>query len=188
MESLSRIEGISKGLHMKLHGDTGTWNVNRLLRVPGTYNNKRFLKQRVEILKLAKDLRYDIGCFEKYYVETKNLDAEIADVTFSTNITECNLDDLNVSDKVRALILRGWDRSSGFKSRSEADQHVIYKLIRSGCSYDTIRAIFSSKQVGIASKCLEEVDRCKDMLYLKRSIASAEALIKKQKSKGCIKN
>lgn len=113
------IETANKLLCTDLEGDNGCWNINRVLRVPGTVNNKiQSLPKKVE-LKLDSGMRYTL------------------DEIFMLK---------NISRKLRHKVATGDSR--GHRSRSERDWKVIYELVASGVSDSLVWKLYDTQPIG----------------------------------------
>lgn len=99
--------------------DKGSWNVNRVLRVPGTLNQKYAPPVPVELTVFRPNLRYSLS------------DIKVL---------------ARLDNKTRHKIRTGDSR--GYRSRSERDWAVIAKLIQAGASDDLIGRIFMNQPVG----------------------------------------
>lgn len=118
-----RIEYLNKCLIEDIPtADKACWNVNRLLRVPGTTNNKE-TPVKVELKLLRPDIQYTPEDFE---VLSK------------------------LHRKTRHKIRTGDSR--GFQSRSERDWNILSALIAAGASDELIFTIFAHQPCGDKSK------------------------------------
>jgi len=120
------IEQYNKLLAEDLDGDKGCWNANRVLRVPGTTNNKY----------LEEPDKYDSPVFVK--------------ITHSLEGLRYSLDEFDVlkvlPKKSRHKIATGDKR--GYRSRSERDWQILEDLVASGASDALIYKIFQHQPCG----------------------------------------
>ena len=150
---INKIEGIMKGLAKELHGDN-TYDISRMLRIPETYNNKDKDKPRkVEIQKINEIPRYNITDFEKFYIETAQIDVQsIQDF----QQIEIDVETLKVPQWIKVLITQGWEKDSRYKSKSELDVAVMEGLVKYKIDDDTICSIFTNPKYKISLKTLEK--------------------------------
>jgi P4 family phage/plasmid primase-like protien len=169
------LEAINKGLSAALGGDSGTQDISRVFRVPGTYNLKTPDKPRLAEVISNSGKKYALEDFKDFMTpesskkqkpgqkSSASSNSEIHDEKFEP----ADLDNLPISEKIKSLILHGKDGT--YPSRSEADMAVISALVRHGVKEDTIRQIFQTYPIG--EKYLSAPSPGK---YLEHSIKSAE--------------
>ncbi len=123
--NVSMIEEMNKLLMEDVSGDN-CWNANRVLRVPGTTNNKHLKEPdkypgpvKVEIKHRAEGVRYNIHEFEILK---------------------------HLSKKARHKIATGDSR--GYRSRSERDWAILVDLVAAGASNELIYHIFNNQPCG----------------------------------------
>jgi hypothetical protein len=120
VQSADVIESINKVLLQDIPtGDKASWNVNRVLRVPGTTNTKTPVAETKLIRVMSSGWRYSLQDFN----------------------TLAGLD-----RKARHKIKTG-DRR-GYKSRSERDWAVVAALINAGARDELIEMLFNEQPVG----------------------------------------
>ena len=112
-------EEVGKALLTAVGGDPGTWNVDTILRVPGTWNLKKEEPVLAQVIRARPDLRYTVQ-----------------DLLAATKVRK---------DIKRKVLLATVDKG---KSRSERDWAVIRALKGHGMSDDTIRVIYREQAVG----------------------------------------
>lgn len=140
----TQVEAIIKGLTLALGGDVGTQDVSRILRLPGTFNQKIADNPRpVEIVWCEPDRVYGLGDFAEYEGRPRST-SFAATRALTTNAT--NLTNINLPIWAKNLIQTG--DQGGYPSRSERDYAVIGALFRSGCNLDIIEAIYQGYPVG----------------------------------------
>jgi len=171
---VEELESINKYFLRKLGGDKGTHNLDRVLRIPGTYNFKLTDNPR-KVRVIHKDGPvYDIDDFRPFInieePKQKNTGGRkksepIKDIASST--WDDDIDKLAVSDRIKDLIVNGNDGT--YSSRSEADQAVITALVHKGVGESDIKAIFSNFKIGEKYR-----DHSAPYEYLKYNIKKAE--------------
>ncbi len=144
----AQVETIMKGLTLALGGDTGTQDVSRILRLPGTFNMKLAGNPRpVEIEWCEPDRLYSLADFAGYKAQARTQTCkEKGRGGASASPQPPEINDLTVPAWAKTLILTG--AKEGYPSRSERDHAVIGELFRAGCDLDNIEAIFQTYCVG----------------------------------------
>ena len=168
------LESINKALILKLGGDPGTHNLDRVLRVPGTYNLKNPDNPRLVQVVSNSRKRYAIDQFMGL--------ADTGNFTTSERVKKPpatspgpvphlgalpSIKDLPVSEKIKNLILNGNDGT--YPSRSEADMAVITALIHRGVTEEGIKEIFLTQSIGEKYRSHPSPDA-----YLNHSIKEAK--------------
>lgn len=120
--SQERLEDANKALAAELRGDSAH-NIDRMLRMPGSYNGKETPPLPCELIELVSGRSYPI-----------------ADILASADLEEA------VTKKIRT------GNCQGFPSRSDRDFFVVKALVGAGMADKTIEAIFASAALGIGSK------------------------------------
>ena len=144
------IESILKNIIIKLKGDKGTHNLDRILRVPFTSNYKiKSNPVQSSIIKFNPDLQYEISEFE------------------SIGEAERIIKLSSLSPRSRDLIKNG--HTEDYESRSEADYRVICEMAEQGFSDGEITEVFDKYPIG--EKHREQKD------YLTHSIKKAMGAI-----------
>jgi P4 family phage/plasmid primase-like protien len=152
---ISAIEGINKLLSTSLGGDTGTQDISRVLRVPGTFNFKIPDTPRSISLISNTHQKYAYEDFQQFLqveaaITDQNKTVKTAPVIKSNSqvdqFIDMQLDRVPVSDKIKSLINNGNDGS--YSSRSEADMAVILALVSKGVGDNEIRQIFQAYPIG----------------------------------------
>lgn len=155
----AQIENTIKGLIKKFRGDAGTHDISRILRVPGTFNNKDESNPLpVTIIHFDPELRYSLKDFREF---ENPQNSEI-----SSQNGEIDINQLNLSEDVKKLILKGKTSSDPYPSRSEADFRVVTELIKKGFSDSIIHSIFNQYPIG-------KKHREQGQTYLKHTIENA---------------
>jgi P4 family phage/plasmid primase-like protien len=170
------LENINKALSLKLGGDPGTHNIDRVLRVPGTFNFKSPDNPRPVTLISNTHKRYAYEDFQSFIeaaaMDTKMneflKDAEIKPITQSEP-SLIDIDQMPISDRIKFLIMNGKDRT--YVSRSEADMAVISALVNKGVSETDIKQIFQTEAIGEKYRSHPSPDQ-----YLSHSIKKAKEL------------
>ena len=137
------IESANKGLAHALGGDTGAWDISRVLRVPGTISHKHG-GAPVELVELHPDRRYNVSDFEEWSLNVQN---EAQPVSFGADAdAEAALRKARpLTSEVRRLITEGHQEGT---DRSGSDFRVCCDLVRAGLSDDEVRAIFQHYPIG----------------------------------------
>ena len=111
---INQIENVNKALTLGLKGDVGTQNINRILRVPGTFNFKLPDNPREVTVVIDDGPKYDINEFEglmnfeedrkqkQREKKTESINATAEQSTWDHKITS-----LKVSDRIKNLIIGG---------------------------------------------------------------------------------
>lgn len=151
--------------------DQGGWDLTQLLRIPGTTHNKGrpFV---VEASPLDPDDQPRCRPEQFNVLPPVAKTAPAAAVTFG-QLPQVDVRELKVSNRLKGLIVRGWQEGCGYQSRSELDMAVIDSMVSNGYSDDEIRAVFSKYTVG--EKYREQGED-----YLKHQIGAARAFIGKE--------
>jgi|GEM_PF-357246 putative DNA primase/helicase len=172
------LETINKGLSAALGGDSGTQDISRVFRVPGTYNLKTPDKPRLAEVISNSRKKYAFEDFKDFMTsegskkEKQNQKSNAVSQNLKTHdqkFDPVDLDSLPISEKIKSLILHGKDDT--YPSRSEADMAVITALVHRGVGEDIIRQIFMTHPIGDKYRTAPSPDR-----YLSHSIESAKKM------------
>jgi P4 family phage/plasmid primase-like protien len=156
---VATLESINKSLSTKLGGDSGTQNIDRVLRVPGTFNFKIPDNPRLVEVVAHSGKKYVYEDFkgftsqEKVIKEKSNQKPSTGlsnSKAHNENLDHVDVDSLFVSERIKSLIRNGNDGT--YESRSEVDMAVITALVNKGVSEEKIQAIFSDKAYQIGEK------------------------------------
>lgn len=130
----------------------GTWNMDRLLRLPGTWNTKpRYPEAQPAILEWWNNSRvYDIN-------EIMSVGLSVGDIKIKD------------TDFVQKFIVRGecFDEKG---DRSTRDFAIVKELLRAGHSTDDIHEIFKNPKFGCSDKAIDRSDS-----YIDTTVANAIA-------------
>lgn len=171
------LETINKGLSAALGGDSGTQDISRVFRVPGTYNLKTDKPRPAEVISNSGK-KYAFDDFEEFRNpiairgEKKNQKSNSTPSSSRVHNQKCepiDIDNLPISQKIKSLILHGNDGS--YPSRSEADMATITVLANRGIDEDRIKQIFQTYPIGEKYRTAPSPEK-----YLKHSIESARKL------------
>ena len=150
---LEKLENVNRNLIAALGGDMGTQNINRILRVPGTFNLKLPSNPREVTVIVDDGPKYDLEMFKPFMnFEKKKKTQDKSKVQKQVIKKDPNqnwdqkISSLPVSEKIKYLIIGGKDKN--YPSRSEADQAVITALVNKGVSDTDIKAIFQNYRIG----------------------------------------
>lgn len=153
---LEQVESINKEICARIGADSGTQDISRMLRIPGTFNFKLENNPReVELISNSgKRYSYEDFCGLKRTeihvddnVNKISKKKSALDTKQVLNIAEIiDVNSLPVSGKIKKLILHGNDGT--YMSRSEADMAVITALIHKGLGEAAIKSIFLGHKIG----------------------------------------
>jgi putative DNA primase/helicase len=172
------LENINKALTQVLKGDSGTHDISRVLRVPGTFNFKKPENPRPVLIISINAKTYEYDAFLE-------LPVILNDAPVKTNTTKpvplklipeappvtdtADIDRLPVPPKIKSLINNGND--GNYSSRSEADMAVIMSLVSKGVGDNEIRQIFQTYPIGEKYRSHASPDT-----YLKHNIQKAKEM------------
>ncbi|HNP36032.1 MAG TPA: DUF5906 domain-containing protein [Woeseiaceae bacterium] len=160
-------------------------NVDRIMRVPGTWNlpdAKKLAKGRVKVearVELSEPGReYDLTCFEKAEpgarVTVRQSPIAISAATDATLASVDDLDQWGVPDRVKAIIVDGSDPDSpkvGDNSRSVWLWDVCCNLARCNVPDEIIFAVITDNDFAISESVLEKGRRWRE--YALRTVDRA---------------
>ena len=177
-EDVGRIENILRGLIKAVKGDTGTGDISRILRLPGTKNCKDPGDPKdVNIYKINPSLKYELKKFEEYEKEGDSILTIIdRQITLGT-IPEVTFEDLQnrgVASTILDLIKNG-SADGRYRSRSERDQAIITELLIKEFTPEQIISIFRNPNLPVSDRYLE-LGKRGDRQY-KYNIQKAQAFI-----------
>ncbi|MCD4675206.1 MAG: RepB family DNA primase, partial [Desulfobacula sp.] len=151
---IDELESINLNLIKSLKGDIGTQNINRHLRIPGTYNFKPDYDTPPSVKTVhSNGPLYDFADFEQFInvKKTKNKKSDESQRPSNVSVTlDTNVKKIPVSDKIRKLIMHG--NMGLYASISEADMAVVVALIHQGYEYSQISQIFKRFAIGDKSR------------------------------------
>jgi len=173
---VAELESINKYFIKELGGDKGTHNLDRVLRIPGTYNFKLPNNPREVRVVDSNGPVYSFEDFKSFIkvdepiprAPSKHNKVEAVENMQSVS-WEGDIAALSVSDRIKKLIEHGNDGT--YPSRSEADQAVVTSLVHKGLSESEIKSIFQSYPEGIGQKYMEHKSPDK---YLRHNITKAK--------------
>ncbi|MDB4303715.1 hypothetical protein N9934_02875, partial [Desulfosarcina sp.] len=147
---LANLENVNRAIMAKIKADGGTHNINRILRVPGTFNFKIPDNSRPVTVIIDSGPKYDLNTFTPFMTFQPKPKVQISPVATAPIDNSSNWDkkisSLPVSSKMKSLITGGNDGS--YLSRSESDQAVITVLVNKGMDFNGIKAIFENYRIG----------------------------------------
>ncbi|RJR43992.1 MAG: hypothetical protein C4576_13810 [Desulfobacteraceae bacterium] len=165
---VEKLESINRALSDKLGGDRGTQNLDRVLRVPGTYNFKLTDNPRKVDLVWNDGPQCDQSEFEFLVDAGKDIKVPNPDPKESSTMNSPSVSNkIQVSDKVKKLIRNGNDGT--YPSRSEADMAVVSELVRKGGDFENIKKVFQKYPIGQKYRQHASPDQ-----YLKHTIETAK--------------
>ncbi|WP_319406215.1 phage/plasmid primase, P4 family [uncultured Desulfosarcina sp.] len=147
---LNNLENVNRAILVKIHADVGTHNINRILRVPGTFNFKLPGNHRPVDIVMDSGPTYELNTFRPFMdfqskPKSKKTSAS-TDPVIGSSEWDQDISSLPVSPKIKSLIINGNDGS--YPSRSEADQAVITVLFNKGMDFAQIKGIFENYRIG----------------------------------------
>lgn len=166
---LDSLENINRALMAGVKADGGTHNINRILRVPGTFNFKLPQNPRPVTVIIDSGPTYDLDVFKPFmdFQQKPKSKAPAPGTSIPSSDWDKKISSLPVSSKIQFLIVNGNDGS--YTSRSEADQAVITVLVNKGMNIGVIKEIFENYRIGEKYREHPAPDD-----YLKCSIKKAE--------------
>lgn len=174
--TIETIEGINSTLSKRLGGDSGTQDISRILRVPGTFNYKIPENPREVVIVENTGCRYsfdDLKAFIPPPGKTKDKESKSCipiPITYVSYDVPVYISCLPVPKRIQHLILHGNDGS--YPSRSEADMAVLLALVRKEITETEIRKIF--RTCGIGEKYTQHNS---PEQYLSHSISKARQML-----------
>ena len=165
------LESINKRLSRDLKADPGTHDLGRVLRIPFTFNLKNPGNPREVTIITMDGPKYDFEDFQKFLKTEKPVEPKKVDKpsTSSPSTWDKDIENLNVSEKIKSLINQG--NTGGYSSRSEADMAVICALIDKGYGTADIKKIFQKYLIGDKYRTHKNPD-----YYLDHSIKRAQSM------------
>lgn len=164
VEKVNDIENILNGLIEHTQGDSGTGDITRILRIPGTLNYK-IPENPVpcKVIRMNPALRYGLADFQEIAKEGEEV------ITVSPGLIDeagpgggplkplpyWEIQNRGVTKKILHLIREG-DTEGLYESRSERDIAVITELINKHFSYTDIKRLFTNPELTISEKYLEK--------------------------------
>ena len=150
------IENVNKALNQMVGGDSGTHNIDRVLRVPGTFNFKQPGNARPATTLWLDGPKYSYHDFEGLAVDINQRPQKEQKTQDTAYLSQCqtaphpnwdqSIEKLPVSDRIKSLIMIGNDGS--YPSRSEAHQAVVTALVNKGLDHSSIKSIFDHHVIG----------------------------------------
>lgn len=178
-------ERYNQKLIADLDGDANCFNIDRLLRLPGTINLPNAKKRqagRVPRLATVDEARspgdrYSLSKFTLGPARSVAPAAGQATVQLeSVPPPLASLDELpeRVTQRTRMLIVQGDDPDDALRydSRSEVQFGVVCELVRAGCDDKTIAAVILDRDLGISAHTYAQQ---RPLSYAARQIARARA-------------
>jgi hypothetical protein len=173
-EERLRVRQALAGVGVALRGDKGVHNLDRIMRLPGTWNVKDPLFPKpCRVLQSNLDYFFSLGDFDNYrktdFKEPEKL--KEADLNFegikspvsmeSPEAAKRDVKKLKVSGKIRQHIITGshleGDRRD--KTRSGRDQAIITALLSAGYDYATIKSVFFNPHLGCSNRVRESPEK-----------------------------
>jgi len=160
---------ILSGLVERLGADKHTVNLDRVLRLPGTYNIKGDEPIECRVESIITDKLYKLEDFEHLKnIKFKEVEFDIASMpdfgskeesisSVSYEAAKTDIDKLEIKSQAKNMILTGskLTEPSADKTRSGRDMSIICSLISRGYNYQTIRGVFLNRHLGCSDRVLE---------------------------------
>jgi putative DNA primase/helicase len=157
---IDNLENVNRALSLALGGDTGTHDLSRVLRIPGSCNFKQPGNPRPVEIVTSNDVTYDLQDFDeivaacidlikKAPVKSDNQASPSAStrvIPMPIDTSTIGIDKLPVSDRIKDLIMHG--NNGTYPSRSEADMAVVTALVNKGIGEAEIKQIFMTEAIG----------------------------------------
>lgn len=183
-ENIDELESYNRGLIERLNGDPACFNIDRILRLPFTWNlptkTKRAAgKVRVmsKIIEIT-DRKYSLSEFEPSRGAHQATSAVVSGVntpTLPEVLPEVDLVKLRVDMRWMIIIRRGYDPGDPdlWPSRSEATFAVTCVLVRAGVEDAMIAAVLLDPNLDISEHCLAQ-PKYRQREYVARQIQRAK--------------
>lgn len=175
IETAEEYEAYNRQLEILLEGDH-CFNVDRVLRLPGTINipdEKKIKKGRVPTVSSVLDWNDQLYSLKEFAktptkiqqvgIGIEELPSGVERVKISGNVAPIYIDDLTtknikISDSVKVLIVQGHnpDVPGQFPSRSEALWAVVCELVRAGADDEVIAGIIMNRDNKISASVLDK--------------------------------
>lgn len=176
VEMAEEYESYNRQLEILLEGDH-CFNVDRILRLPGTINvpdAKKIKKGRIPVIASIVawiDKKYSLLDFTKAPTKIQlpitlgkeQLPGGGEKIKISGNVAPIYIEDLskkniNIPDKIKVLIVQGFDpdEPNKYPSRSEPLFAVCCALVRAGADDETIFGVITNRDNAIASSVLDK--------------------------------
>ena len=163
-------EGLNQMIAAAMGGDD-TWNIDRIMRLPGTVNLANKKKREsgrgdapTSIVSADWQRRFRAGDFPVPVLKVAPAGAPVAGgrvsrAALASDLPKVDdLNDLHISDKWQAVIVQGTDPEEPGKygSRSEALWAVLCHLVRAGCPDTQIAAVILDPDYKISGHVLDQ--------------------------------
>lgn len=175
---LEEYEAINRGLQERLHADT-TSDISRILRLPGSINNKNPAKpEPVKIIEESNKY-YNLDDFDVimpvYQVEDRKLE-----LNMNFNVAG-DVDLSRLSNRIQKIILEQVDPENPQNNdRSELIQSVVTAMVKENYNDDEIYTVLTTPNYRISEKILtEKKTETARKRYVALSIAKAREFLKK---------
>jgi hypothetical protein len=161
---------ILSGIISKLNADSHAVNLDRVMRLPGTFNIKKEEPLECQIIKINPCGAYSLKDFEHLKNDTykeSQLDInnmpefgeqELIVRSSYSDEAQADVNSLEIQPMYKKLIVTGALKAyhTDYKTRSERDMAVICALISADYNYPTIRSIFSNQHLGCSERIREK--------------------------------
>jgi hypothetical protein len=180
---LHRLQATVKGC-AELHGCDvdSTFDLARVLRIPGTYNRKIADDPRpVEIIEANPDQRYNPSDFDQYLIDVKETNhQQTTSDAYAGDLAPIDAIALKIPNWLKLFIYSGKDPdyTPGDTTRSAAEFKVMQRLIEHGIDDPTILSIMLDERYGISQKPREA-----GRAWLTKDLARAHAKLNGHRSR-----
>jgi len=161
---------VLSGVIKQLNADSHAINLDRVMRLPGTFNIKKEEPLECKIVSIHKDKKYSLNDFTHFkndtYKESRFDISNMPDLgeneliirSFSPDDAQTDVNQLEIQPMYKKLIVTGALKSyqTEYKSRSERDWSIIRALILADYNYLTIRSIFFNQHLGCSERIIEK--------------------------------
>ena len=183
---------VLSGIIGKLGADRHAVNLDRVLRLPGTFNIKGEEPIECRVEKVMTDNVYSLEDFiqfkDKDFEESKMSIDDMPNFGSKELIINCeslevakkDVGKLEIKPKYKKMILTGSKLTgeASDKSRSGRDMSIIYALVVNDYNYATIRSIFFNQYLGCSDRVIEKGED-----KLKWDVINALKLLKSHEDK-----
>jgi hypothetical protein len=173
-EERLRVRQALAGVGVAVRGDKGVHNLDRIMRLPGTWNVKDPLFPKpCRVLQYNLDYFFSLGDFdnfrktdfkepEKFKETDLNFEGIKSPVSMeSPEAAKRDVRKLRVSERIRQHIITGGhlEGERRDKTRSGRDQAIITALLSAGYDYETIKSVFFNQHLGCSNRIRESPEK-----------------------------
>lgn len=198
---VKRIEAYNRAIEKRLTGGTQCWNIDRVMRLPGTINVlnatkvKAGRKPAITALVWAEDARYSPDDFDELLEDDSSEDVTASSESGEgeTFDEEDHADQLKglpagVADWCRRVIINGYDPDNhdryGGKDRSAAVYAVLCELCRVNCPHEVASRIVLDRRNHISDHIYDQAAKPEDVFDRQWKRAAKKVASEFQTGKG----